>query len=392
MVNPPLWELGHIAWFQEYWCRRLPDGMSGARAPSRYAHFDDWYNSSDIAHAPRWALPHPGRKTILQHLRETLDDTQHALQQADPSRHYFFELALLHEAMHAEAFLMTLQTLALPFPRSPDLAWDEPAAHADTNIALRDVEFAGGEFLMGTAPGTRRFVFDNEKWARPRRVQPFAIASHCVSNVEYMQFVDDQGYSRRELWTSSGWDWRTTANATHPLYWRREDTRWTARKNDTWEALDPDLPMIHVNLHEAEAWCAWAKRRLPSEAEWEFAATAGGTAQFPWGDGATLLRECAIGARSDRPAPSARAPAQPGPLAHMIGNVWEWTSTPFEPYPAFAPDPYADYSAPWFGNHTVVRGGSFVTSPWLIHGRFRNFYMPHRCDVFAGFRTCAIGV
>ena len=388
-VNPPLWELGHLAWFQEHWCRRHKTDR--ALLPSRYPHFDDWYDSSVIAHAARWALPHPDRQVILQQMRETLDDALNELAQADDAGRYFFELALRHEAMHAEALRMTLQTLALPAPPRVDSTLRDPPLRAGAATAPSDVAFAGGVFLMGTQPQTSRFVFDNEKWAHPVRVDAFAIANQCVSNAEFARFVDDGGYARQECWSGPGWAWRSSASADHPVYWRNDGRAWLARTNDRWQRVDAAHPVIHVNLHEAQAYCAWAGRRLPAEAEWEFAATAGGSpVTFPWGDDAARLRDCVLDARTDRPAPAAAAAGSLGPLLHLIGNVWEWTETPFLPYPGFAPDPYADYSAPWFGDHTVLRGGSFVTSPWLIHSRFRNFYTPERRDMFAGFRTCAL--
>jgi len=388
-VNLPLWELAHIAWFQEYWCRRYRTGAEPL--PSRYPHFDDWYNSSVIPHAARWELPHPAREVILQQMADTLDATLETLERAADPDFYFFELALLHEAMHAEALWLTLQTLGLPAPTLRTTVGNAPRSPAaDLQVAARDIEFAGGEFLMGTEPGASRFVFDNEKWAHPVQVKPFAIANMCVSNAEFAGFVDDGGYARREWWTESGWAWRTAANAGHPVYWRRDGAQWLTRWNDRPEPLDVAQPAMHVNLHEANAWCAWAGRRLPTEAEWEFAARAGGgPALYPWGDDATVLDDCTLGAHAARPSAAARGPAAAGALVHLLGNAWEWTVTAFEPYPGFAPDPYVDYSAPWFGNHTVIRGGSFVTAPWLIHSRFRNFYMPARSDMFAGFRTCA---
>ncbi|MFY9511021.1 MAG: SUMF1/EgtB/PvdO family nonheme iron enzyme, partial [Rubrivivax sp.] len=141
---------------------------------------------------------------------------------------------------------------------------------------------------------------------------------------------------------------------THPARWRpREGGRWEVRWFDRWQDLDPAQPVIHVNAWEAEAYCRWAGRRLPSAAEWECAAQAGGDA-FAWGR-----------------------------------SVWEWTATPFAPYPGFAPGPYKDYSAPWFGDHRELRGGSFATHARLHELRYRNFFQPHRHDVFAGFRTAA---
>ncbi len=391
IVNPPLWELAHIAWFQEFWCRRAQPGR--APLPAHYPHFDAWYNSSVIPHAARWLLPHPSYEVVLQQMGETFEDTLQALERADADALYPFGLAALHEGMHGEALLMTLQTLALP---APPLLLERAAPGAaiigGAEITARDIAYAGGTFLMGAPPGASRFVFDNEKWAHPTTVAPFAIASVCVGNAEYAQFVDDGGYGRREWWSDAGWEWRAASSARYPAHWCKDGSLWLVRWNNRREPMDAAQPVMHVNLHEAQAYCAWARRRLPTEAEWEFAACAGGgPANYPWGEGATLLRDCVLEARNGRPVAAGESDARLGPLAHMLGNVWEWTATPFEPYPGFAVDPYVDYSAPWFGNHTVLRGGSFVTASCLIHNRFRNFYVPGRNDMFVGFRTCALG-
>jgi iron(II)-dependent oxidoreductase len=389
IVNPPLWELAHIAWFQEFWCRRARPGR--APLPSRYAHFDAWYNSSVILHAARWALPHPSYDAILRHMEDTLEDTLQALERADPGALYFFGLSALHEAMHTEALLMTLQTLALPAPPLLDTAAPDASMADGVAVAARDIAYAGGTFLMGAQPGASGFVFDNEKWAHPATVAPFAIANVCVSNAEFARFVEDGGYARSAWWSEAGRVWLDASSARHPVYWRRDGADWLTRRNDRWEPLAAAQPALHVNFHEAQAYCAWAQRRLPSEAEWEFAARAGGgPACFPWGDDPAWLRDCALEARCGRPLAVGRSAARLGPLAHMLGNVWEWTATRFEPYPGFAADPYVDYSAPWFGNHMVLRGGSFVSAPCLIHNRFRNFYRPERSDMFVGFRTCAL--
>ena len=346
IVNPPVWELAHIAWFQERWCQRYVEGR--ALRPSRLEGADRLFDSSAVAHATRWSLDYPPLIILQAYLRETLEATLERLAHATPEERYFFELALLHEDMHGEALLMTLQTLALP---APGIALVSPRAEP-----AHDIAFGGGTFLMGSPREAGRFVFDNEKWAHEVAVEPFAMASAPVTAGEFAAFVEEGGYRQRGLWSEAGWAWRSAAAREAPLYWRREGTGWSVRRFDHWQALQGDEAMRHVTLHEAQAYCRWTHRRLPTEAEWEFAAT----------------REGPLGPR-------------------QMGAVWEWTASPFDPYPGFSADPYAEYSQPWFHTHYVLRGASFATRCRLAHPRFRNFYLPERGDVFAGMRTCPLG-
>jgi len=215
--------------------------------------------------------------------------------------------------------------------------------------------------------------------------------------------VDDDGYRRKELWSEEGWDWRETEDATHPVYWQRDSNGdWLRRHFDKWNPLEPHLPVIHVNWYEAEAYCRWAGRRLPTEAEWEVAAAAepNSTGQglssrkrrFPWGDEPPAperanLDWCAMGCVDVEALPAGDSAFG---CRQMIGNVWEWTSTPFRPYPGFEIDPYKEYSEPWFETRKVLRGGCWTTRSRLLRNTWRNFYTPERRDVWAGFRTCAL--
>jgi len=251
-----------------------------------------------------------------------------------------------------------------------------------------DVELPGGEFLLGAARNSG-FHFDNEKWEHRVELKPFRIARAPVTNARFLEFVRDGGYRRRDLWSAEGWSWKGRVQA--PRYWVERDGEWWERRFDKELPLEPDLPVMHVNWHEANAYCRYAGRRLPSEAEWEFAASAsgGGRRRYPWGETADAVRANLNG--SGRvPVAAFAAGDSFGGCRQMLGNVWEWTSSTFEPYPGFVRDPYAEYSEPWFGTHKVLRGGSFATPARLISNTWRNFYRPERVDIFAGFRTCAI--
>jgi iron(II)-dependent oxidoreductase len=380
IVNPALWELSHIAWFQEYWCLRHEKGRA-----SMLPGADGLFDSRTVPHDTRWHLPYPPAGELFRYMDATLEATLEALASTPPERRYFFALALLHEDMHGEALLMTLQTLGLSAP-----ALGAALPSVSPWPVSRDVAFAGGEFLQGSARESPHFVFDNEKWAHACRIGPFAMASHPVTQGEFAAFVEEGGYARPALWTEDGWEWKTQASLAAPRGWRREGSRWHRRAFDRWIAIDAGAPMVNVSLHEALAYCRWAGRRLASETEWEFAARNGGTDdRYPWGDAPETT--AALDLHHLAPSPLAHdEPRARSGLRQLIGGVWEWTSSPFAPYPGFHPDPYREYSEPWFHSHFVLRGGSFATRSRLVHNRFRNFYLPGRNDVFAGFRTCAL--
>ena len=385
IVNPPLWELAHIAWFQERWCLRYSPETRGLSRRSLLPGADALFDSSTVPHKTRWHLPLPAPRTIFGYMRSTGDAILDALARTPPERRYFFALALLHEDMHGEALLMTLQTLGLPPPPI-----DAPAPVVRAASAVHDIAFDGGEFRQGTERDAPAFTFDNEKWAHTRSVAPFRMASRPVTQGEFAAFVEDRGYGREALWTREGWGWVQQTAARAPVYWKREGEAWQVRRFDQWTALERDAPLVNVSLHEAMAFCRWAGRRLPTETEWEYAARNGGRDdRFPWGDeerphlGSLDLR------RRGPQFEQEEGDAASG-LSQLIGGVWEWTSSPFIPYPGFSADFYREYSEPWFESHYAMRGGSFATRSRLVHNRFRNFYLPERADVFAGFRTCAV--
>ncbi|MDD5330794.1 MAG: selenoneine synthase SenA [Sulfuricella sp.] len=388
IVNPPLWEIGHVGWFQEFWCLRRQEAVP--LRPSRLEDADRFFNSAKVAHDDRWNLPLPDWGATWRYLDAVLEDTLAALGGSSPEARYFFRLALLHEDMHTEAMLMTLQTLGYPAPSMPAARLPRPVGQP----IVGDVLLPGGTFQLGSRPG-QNFAFDNEKWAHPVALAPFSMAATTVTNRAFAAFVEEGGYRRREFWSDSGWQWREARRADAPLYWRGDTGQWLERRFDAWQPLAADEPAMHVSYYEAEAWCRWAGRRLPTEAEWEYAARAGHAEagdRYAWGVTPCQPGGAALDYVFAGPVPAAALPDAdtPGGLRQMLGNVWEWTASPFAPYPGFAVDPYKEYSEPWFHTHQVLRGGSFCTRSRLVHNHFRNFYQPERNDMFAGFRTCAL--
>jgi ergothioneine biosynthesis protein EgtB len=335
-LNPPLWEWGHVAWFQEWWIARNRQRLRGAacdpeheRAPSALPNADALYDSSRVAHASRWELPLPDERGTRAYLAATLERTLAALdaiEEPGDDELYFFRLVTLHEEMHAEAACYMAQALGIEVPAA---ALREVAAldRSPATLHVPAQEFTAGWSGAG-------FAFDNELQGRTVSLRAFDIDAQPVSWDRFLEFVHAGGYRERRWWDDAGWRWLQESGA--------PDHAARARSGE---------PATHVSAFEAQAWCRWAGRRLPTEFEWECAAL--GQPRFSW------------------------------------GQVWEWTASPFEPYPGFTPHPYRDYSQPWFGTRRVLRGACAATAASLAHPRYRNFFEPHRADTFAGFRSCA---
>lgn len=349
IVNPPLWELAHIAWFGEWFVlREAPSSHpAAARCPSLLARGDDWFDSNRVAHRARWTLDLPDAAALKTYCRDVLDRTLDKLTRGanDASALYPYRLVLAHEDMHGEAFAYTLQTLGVAAPQ-------QLVAQVATSWPHADLRFSGGAIQLGEKPD-EGFVFDNEKWAHPIVVPAFTIDSTLVSNAQYSEFMADGGYENTQFWSTAARAWLMRQARSAPRYWQRHAGQWRCERFGAPVALPPNEPVRHVGLYEAQAYCRWAGRRLPTEAEWAFAAGSGNAA-FRWGE------------------------------------LWEWTGSPFAPYPGFSADAYREYSAPWFTTHQVLRGASFATQPRMRSSAYRNFYLPERDDLFVGFRTCAL--
>lgn len=394
IVNPMLWEIGHVAWFHEYFILRREYG-----AAPMLERGDDLYDSIAIAHETRWDLPLYSLTEMRDYMARVLDRLLERLPagMADERDSFLYQFTTFHEDMHDEAFTWARQTLAYPTP-----VLRGGSGVGENGRAGRPVEgdaaIPGGRFLLGSPP-TALFLFDNEKWAHPVEVAPFRMAKAPVTNAEFAAFVEDGGYSKRSLWCDEGWAWRQAVAAEHPVYWQSDRAGgWSMRRFDRWLPLAPREPVCHVNWYEANAWCRWAGRRLPTEAEWEFAASMrpgpDGSlikGRYPWGDaplgpdranldgfalGVVVVDACPDGDNA-------------WGCRQLIGNTWEWTSDVFRPFPGFAPDDYKEYSQPLFDETRVLRGGAWPSRGRMVTSTYRNYFGPDRRDVFGGFRTCA---
>ena len=396
IINPAIWEIAHAAWFAEWLVIRQIHG----REPLM-AGVDARYDSGAVPHITRWELDFPNPGTTRQYVRDVgeavsalvLDDR--GLDSTAPLALY----AMMHHDAHTEALTYTRQTLGwAPHPglqRGDDSITASEAGSGQSG--LHDLAVAGGRLLLG---GSRAqpFIMDNERWAHDVMVDDFSMAATPVTMGEFRDFVADGGYDRDRLWSSSGSKWRSQSDASAPVYWRELEGHWQHRCFDEWRNVDDDalLPMVHVSWWEAEAYCRWSDRRLPTEAEWEMAATTGpdGKKQwwYPWGNRDASPADAALDGHTGGTVPVGAFSSGDGPWGHrqLIGNVWEWTSSTFGPYPNFEPDSYRDNSEPWFGSRKVLRGGSWATRSRYVRSTFRNYFTPDRRDVLAGFRTCAV--
>ncbi len=351
-LNPPLWSLGHIGWFQEYWIARNVQRQrgdrcdpTGPRLGSILPHADRWYDPMNAPHASRWQLDLPDLLPTKQYLVETLETTLELLDGTpddDDDTLYVYRLALFHEDEHIEALATLSQTLGFDAGLLPALS-----THAPREPLL----FPATRWTLGSdASG---FVFDNERAAHEIALPEFEIDAQAVSWSQYSEFVEDGGYDDRRHWSDEGWAWVQREGRRTPRHVDQMRQGVLQRRFGKLVRVPLAQPVVHVSWYEADAWCRWAGRRLPAEVEWEAAAHQGAMRGFRW------------------------------------GQVWEWTASTFRPYPGFRADPFRDYSLPWFGSHKVLRGASFATRARMRSAKYRNFYPPERDDLFAGFRSCA---
>ncbi|MEU2109385.1 ergothioneine biosynthesis protein EgtB [Streptomyces sp. NPDC019507] len=388
LMSPLVWDLAHIGNQEEQWLLRAVAGRDAIRP-----EIDSVYDAFEHPRAERPTLPllSPAEsRTYASDIRGRVLDIleAHPLHgSALVDSAFAFGMIAQHEQQHDETMLITHQLRRGPAA----LDAPEPPGGGTTGLPA-EVLVPAGPFTMGTS--AEPWALDNERPAHHRQVDAFLIDTTPVTNGAFQAFVADGGYTDERWWAPDGWDQIRKHDIGAPLFWRREGGQWLRRRFGVTEPVPEDEPVLHVSWYEADAYARWAGRRLPTEAEWEKAArhdpASGRSRRYPWGDEDPTPGRANLGQRHLRPAPAGAYPEGASPLGvrQLIGDVWEWTSSDFLPYPGFSAFPYREYSEVFFGpGHKVLRGGSFAVDPVACRGTFRNWDLPVRRQIFAGFRT-----
>ncbi|SEM01918.1 iron(II)-dependent oxidoreductase [Blastococcus sp. DSM 46786] len=398
LLSPLVWDLAHIGQQEDLWLLRHGDPRREGLLPAGVEALYDAFTQPRAVRSRLPLLPPVEARSFCREVRgRVLDRLERLGSDDDP---FDFAMVVSHEQQHDETMLQALNLRTGP----PLLGLGEPLPGGRPGVAGTSVLVPGGPFVLGVDAADEPFSLDNERPAHVVDVPAFRIGRVPVTNAEYAAFVADGGYSDPRWWSARGWTHRQEAGLERPQFWSAHGTR--TRFGDV-EQLPPDEPVQHVTYFEAEAYAAWvaavdpawAGARLPTEAEWEKAAVwdpaTGRRRRFPWGSAEPTPALANLGGGALRPAPVGAYPAGASTYGaeQLMGDVWEWTSSPFQPWPGFRPMLYADYSAPFFGgDYRVLRGGSWAVAASILRPSFRNWDHPIRRQVFSGIRlACSIG-
>ena len=384
LMSPLVWDLAHIGWQEELWLLRGNNAdRPGLLEPKVERCYDAFVNSR----ASRVNLPllqPPDARTYCSTVRNKVLDTLDNLDNDDTG--FNFGLVISHENQHDETMLQALNLRT----GAPLLDTGSPLPPGRSDVAGTSVLVPAGEFVLGVDAVSEPHSLDNERNAHVVDVPAFRIGRVPVTNGEWRQFVDDGGYQQQRWWSDRGWTHRQEAGLTAPQFWNLDGTR---TRFGHVEEIPADEPVQHVTYFEAEAYAAWAGARLPTEEEWEKAAAwdpvAGQRRRFPWGALEPTEHLANLGGDALRPAPVGAYPASASAYGaeQMLGDVWEWTSSPLRPWPGFTPMLYDQYSQPFFdGDYKVLRGGSWAVASSILRPSFRNWDHPIRRQIFSGVR------
>ena len=392
LMSPLVWDLAHIGQQEEWWLLR---GGNPDRPGLLSPQVDQLYDAFTHSRASRGELPllpPADARAYCDTVRGRALDVLEALPDDHPDA-FTFAMVVSHENQHDETML---QALSL---RSGAPLLDRGAAlpPGRAGVAGTSVLVPAGEFVLGVDATTEPFSLDNERPAHVVDVPAFRIGRVPVTNGEWRGFIDDGGYREPRWWSAEGWAHRQQAGLTAPLFWGDGALTGTRTRFGHVEDIPDDEPVQHITYFEAEAYAAWAGARLPTEVEWEKACAWDPATRtrrrYPWGTTEPTAALANLGGDGLRPAPVGAYPASASAYGaeQMLGDMWEWTSSPLRPWPGFTPMVYENYSQPFFdgvttGDYRVLRGGSWAVAPGILRPSFRNWDHPIRRQIFSGVR------
>ncbi len=377
-VSPPKWHLAHTTWFFETFLL--------ARFIKNYQVFhpayDHLFNSYYLTHGQPFLRPQRGflsRPTVREILtyREAVDAAMQKLLLSLDAQHYrecefLLMLGLNHEQQHQELIYTDIKHIFSHNPLKPAYLEARPSTVKNTTVQspMRMQSFAGG--LIEVGYNGEGFAYDNEGPRHKVWLEDFALATRLLSNGEYLEFINDDGYRRPEFWLSEGWAAKQQQGWSAPLYWERRDDHWWQFGFHGMQPLDPSAPVCHVSLFEADACARWAGKRLATEFEWEHVAS----------------QHAVTGNLREQQALQTRAASTDEEMTQLYGDVWEWTSSAYSAYPGYQPaaGSIGEYNGKFMSSQMVLRGGSFATPKNHIRSTYRNFFYPADRWQFSGIR------
>lgn len=381
LMSPLVWDLAHIGQQEDLWLLRGGDARRPGLLPPSVEGLYDAFRHTRAERPTLPLLPPVRARDFCAEVRDRVLDR---LERGDDADLFPHAMVAQHELQHVETMLATLQLRRGPAVLSGT------GLPQGRSVAGERVLVPGGEFRLGVDAVEEPWSLDNERPSHLVDVPAFELGRFPVTNAEWAGFVADGGYDEPRWWSPRGWAHRREARLHAPQFWGADGT---VRRFGVLEQMAPTEPVQHVGFFEAEAYAAWAGARLPTEVEWEKACAwdpaAGRRRRWPWGDAAPTPQHANLGGTALRPAPVGAYPAGASAygVEQLVGDVWEWTSSGFDPWPGFSPMLYVDYSAPFLGGDVkVLRGGSWATGAAAVRPSFRNWDLPVRRQIFSGVR------
>jgi iron(II)-dependent oxidoreductase len=385
LMSPLVWDLGHIAAFEDLWLVHRFGGEEMVRPDLATV-----YDAFETPRAGRGELPFLRCDQARAYLAQVRERALAATERLGPGDGLLHELVVRHEHQHTETMLQAIALARLDYEGPKRVALPPAPGYHD---GLEMVEVPGATVTIGAGP--EGFAYDNERPRHEITVEPFRIGRTPITNASWLNFAEGGGYERREWWSDEAWRWKEQYDIKRPMNWTHDGREW---RMGGYEPIDPDRPVVHVSWFEADAFARAHGARLPTEVEWETAATwdqQTATARpYPWGTRPPTTELANLDQLGHGPAPAGAHPAGASPCGclGMVGDVWEWTASDFTAYPGFRAHPYREYSEVFFGpTYKVLRGGSWATRARVATPTFRNWDYLQRRQIFAGLRVATDG-